>query len=315
MIASTSCNVAKKLNAPLDFDQKDLTFISMDMSTFLHLRPAKIKTYHTKTYDRISPLQTSNAQGKTLLITAGGMCTSVSSCAYFGHRFDRAITPNGGVKTNARLATGTGYAICQSFAKAGISRIIIIQRRQTVLDTAKRNLIKDFPDLTVETHAASQSDFPRMSSIIQSAGDIDILVACATSVQPNGLTKDISTDDFAAAFTVNVVGLHHLVKEFLALPSTMASGARKTVVHISSSGSQMQTALGLSSYFASKAAATQVITHFANDEPDSNVKFYSLHPGVIYSPMAQAAIPKDAMLWEDGKSSHWFQLATTVSCS
>lgn len=151
-----------------------------------------------------------------------------------------------------------------------------------------------------------------MSSIIQSAGDIDILVPCATALQPDNPTKKISTDDFAEAFTVNVVALHHMVKEFLALPSTAAAGTRKTVVHISSGGSQLQTAHGLSAYCASKAAANQVITHFANDEPDGNVKFYSLHPGAIYSPMAQAARPKDAMLWEDGRSSLLFSLPSPV---
>lgn len=153
-----------------------------------------------------------------------------------------------------------------------------------------------------------------MSSIIQSAGEIDILVPCATALQPDNLTRNISTDDFAETFTVNAVAVHHLVKEFLTLPSTKASGARKSVVHISSAGSQLQTAHGLSAYCASKAAANQVITHFANDEPDSNVKFYSLHPGAIYSPMAQAAREKDAMLWEDGGLSPFFPLATMVSC-
>ena len=211
----------------------------------------------------------------------------------------QATTPK--YPANTLPATGTGYAICQSFARAGISRIVIIQRRQVVLDTAKQDLMRDFPGLKVETHAASQSDFPRMSSIIQSTGEIYILAACATSLQPDNPTKDIPTEDFAKSFTVNVVGLHHMVKEFLALPSTKTSGSRKTVVHISSGGSHLQTAHGLSAYCASKAAANQVIAHFADDESEGNVKFYSLHPGAIYSPMAQAARPKDAMLWEDGE--------------
>jgi len=40
----------------------------------LQVRPAEIKTYHSETYDRISPSKTTfNAKGKTLFITAGGM--------------------------------------------------------------------------------------------------------------------------------------------------------------------------------------------------------------------------------------------------
>jgi hypothetical protein len=38
------------------------------------IRPAEIKTYHSETYDRISPSNSKfDAKGKTLLITAGGM--------------------------------------------------------------------------------------------------------------------------------------------------------------------------------------------------------------------------------------------------
>jgi hypothetical protein len=38
------------------------------------VRPAEIKTYHSETYDRISPSNSKfGAKGKTLLITAGGM--------------------------------------------------------------------------------------------------------------------------------------------------------------------------------------------------------------------------------------------------
>jgi hypothetical protein len=49
----------------------------MDLSQMTELRPAEIKTYHNKTYDRISPLNTKfEAKGKTLLITAGGTASS-----------------------------------------------------------------------------------------------------------------------------------------------------------------------------------------------------------------------------------------------
>jgi hypothetical protein len=44
-------------------------------------RPAEIKTYHTQTYDRISPSNAKfEAKGKTLLITAGGTVSSTSRC-------------------------------------------------------------------------------------------------------------------------------------------------------------------------------------------------------------------------------------------
>ena len=49
-----------------------------DLKELLYVRPAEIKTYHTETYDRISPTKTQfDAKGKTLFITAGGKGTFI----------------------------------------------------------------------------------------------------------------------------------------------------------------------------------------------------------------------------------------------
>jgi NAD(P)-dependent dehydrogenase (short-subunit alcohol dehydrogenase family) len=212
---------------------------------------------------------------------------------------------------NAATATGIGYQICESFAKAGIARIVIIQRRESVLATAKETLEKAYPETKVETYAASQSDLPRMSEVIKSVGEIDVLVACATysadvSFKP---AKDSSVEDFAEMYTVNVVGLLHLVREFLALPST-ASGNPKTVIHISSVASQMYQP-GAVGYCSSKAAANQVITHFAFDNPEGNVKFFNIHPGAVHSQMVKDNGLSDLAVWEDGK----LQLLCVNQCS
>lgn len=67
-----------------------------------------------------------------------------------------------------------------------------------------------------------------MSEVLKSVGEIDVLVACATysgnvSFKP---AKDSSGEDFAEMYTVNVVGLFHLVREFLTLPSTASGGPK-----------------------------------------------------------------------------------------
>jgi NAD(P)-dependent dehydrogenase (short-subunit alcohol dehydrogenase family) len=212
---------------------------------------------------------------------------------------------------NAATATGIGYQICESFAKAGIARIVIIQRRESVLATAKETLEKAYPETKVETYVASQSDLPHMSEVIKSVGEIDILVACATysadvSFKP---AKDSSVEDFAEMYTVNVVGLLHLVHEFLALPST-GSGGPKSVIHVSSVASQMYQP-GAVGYCSSKAAANQVITHFAFDNPEGNVKFFNIHPGAVHSQMVKDNGLSDLAVWEDGK----LQLLCVNQCS
>lgn len=209
---------------------------------------------------------------------------------------------NSCLDTNSLPATGIGYSISESFAQAGIARIIIIQRRESVLATAKEALEKAYPNTKVETYAASQSDLPRMTEIIQSVGEIDVLVPCAASVDSEGMkpARATKTEAISDMYMCNVIGLFHIVHEFLALPST-SSGGPKSVIHISSHASAAYFPGG-SGYCSTKAAANQIITHFGFDEPESNVKFYSLHPGAIWTSLASQNMPKDAVVWEDCKS-------------
>lgn len=61
---------------PNDILHYTTTYLIMapySLKDYLQLRPAEIKTYHSETYDRISPAKTKfGAKGKTLFITAGG---------------------------------------------------------------------------------------------------------------------------------------------------------------------------------------------------------------------------------------------------
>jgi NAD(P)-dependent dehydrogenase (short-subunit alcohol dehydrogenase family) len=210
--------------------------------------------------------------------------------------------------TDISIATGIGYSISESFAKAGVARIIIIQRRDSVLAAAKESLEKAYPNTKVETYAASQSDFPRMTEILQTVGEIDVLISCATNTSGyEGGTvfhpaREIKTESVAGDYNVNVVGLFHLVSTFLALPSTASSGP-KSVIHVSSNTSQLHIP-GLSTYCSSKSAANQIITHFAFDEPEGNVKFYSYHPGTIATHLATTLVNLDGLVYEDGEFSN-----------
>jgi NADP-dependent 3-hydroxy acid dehydrogenase YdfG len=114
-------------------------------------------------------------------------------------------------------------------------------------------------------------------------------------------------------YIVNVIGLFHIVREFMAIPST-ASGGPKSVIHVSSAASQFVVAGG-SAYCSTKAAANQIITHFGYDDPKSNVKFYSYHPGAIQTELAKEHVPDDmGMVWEDGECPNLFLLLLWTSC-
>ena len=114
-------------------------------------------------------------------------------------------------------------------------------------------------------------------------------------------------------YTVNVIGLFHIVREFMAIPST-ASGGPKSVIHVSSAASQIVMPGG-SAYCSTKAAANQLITHFRYDDPKGNVKFYSYHPGAIQTELAKEHVT-DAMgiVWEDGECPDLSLILGWTSC-
>jgi NADP-dependent 3-hydroxy acid dehydrogenase YdfG len=113
--------------------------------------------------------------------------------------------------------------------------------------------------------------------------------------------KDVLAEDINDMYTVNVIGLFHLIQQFLTLPSTTAcSDGPKSVIHISSVNSQAYQP-GSAGYSSSKAAANQIVNHFAYDSPQGNVKFFNLHPGAIFSPLAKENNLDDLVAWEDGE--------------
>ncbi|KAF2159980.1 hypothetical protein M409DRAFT_70713 [Zasmidium cellare ATCC 36951] len=234
----------------------------IDPATWTHVRPTEIKTYHRTTYDRISPSNTLNGKGKTVLITAG--------------------------------AVGIGFAIAESFAKAGVERLVLIQRRQDALETAKQAIESKYPNTKVTPYAASVTDYDRISAIMKEVGKIDVLVPNAAMSHPFVPSKDVTVDDFKATFDTNVVGAFHIIKEFLAVES---SGPRQVILTSSAAG--QITSPGNVGYGPSKAAASQLVQHFAAENLDTNVTIQAFHPGVIYTTSVAKLAPEGAFEWED----------------
>lgn len=198
-----------------------MTSKKLDPAAWTHVRPAEIKTYHRTTYDRISPSNTFNGQGKTVLVTAGGALFRTAS-------------------TETRLtfpAVGIGFAIAESFAKAGVERLVLIQRRPDALETAKQTIESKYSNTKTTIYVASVTDFGRISEIVKQVGKIDVLVANAAMSHPFVPSKDVTVDDFKATFDTNVVGAFHIIKEFLALAS---AGPRQVILTSSAAGQNGQ---------------------------------------------------------------------------
>ena len=230
--------------------------------------PRPVETYHTKTYDRISPSKTTfNAKDKTVLITAGG--------------------------------TGVGFSISKAFAEAGVERIIIVSRRPEPQAEAKAELQSKFPNLKVETIPASVTDTARMAQIMERPRGIDVLVMSAAGLTQAARSVDFPTNELKSLYGTNVFASFDLVKMYLSLPPP-ASGTR-TIINISTVGAQMQLPAQIG-YGSSKAAFVQILSYLAAEHtPEKNgVRIFSIHPGAFYTAAAaENGFAADALDWED----------------
>ncbi|EME44037.1 hypothetical protein DOTSEDRAFT_71740 [Dothistroma septosporum NZE10] len=240
--------------------------------------PRPVKTYHTETYDRISPSKAQfKGKGKTVLITGG--------------------------------ATGIGFSIAKSFAEAGISRIIIISRSPGPQAEAKETIEKDFPNTKVEGIQASIADRTRMTEVLSSVAPIDVLVLSAVASHKFAKSVDIPTTDFDESFTVNILACYDLVRTYLRQPAPNS----KTVINISSAAAHI-TLPGQVAYGASKAGFLGIMSAMANEySPQKDgVRLMSMHPGIILTDLASAVGYGEGDLeWEDEKLPGHFAIWLT----
>jgi NAD(P)-dependent dehydrogenase (short-subunit alcohol dehydrogenase family) len=154
-----------------------------------------------------------------------------------------------------------------------------------------------YPNTKVTTYAASVTDFEHISAILREIGKIDILVPNVATSHPFVPSREVSTTDYKLTFDTNVVGTFHIIKEFLALPST----GPRVVINVSSASGQIVQP-GNIGYGPSKAAGNQIIQHFAQEYANTDVTFQTFHPGVIRTEYAAKLSSEDAFDWEDGES-------------
>lgn len=229
--------------------------------------PRPTKTYHSQAYDRLSPSKSKfDGKGKTVLVTGG--------------------------------SEGIGLSIARSFAEAGTSKIIIASRSAEKQAEAKKALEADFPNTEFQTIAASITDLPRVSEIMRSLGDLDIVVLNAAISHQQVPSVGVPLEDIEKTFHGNVIAPLHMVKEYLALP--MPKSGSKTIVNISSAASHALVP-GHIGYGPSKAAFVNVLQHMSREyTPEKDgVRFFSIHPGVFLTTLAKdAGVSEDAFAWE-----------------
>jgi len=229
---------------------------------------APVKTWHTTAYPAIDPARPElSCAGKVIVITGGG--------------------------------AGIGLGIAQAFARASAAEILIVGRRQSVLESAKSGIEQAHPDCKVHIAAADIADEAQVAAAFAAVTRIDVLVNNAAYRSGLHTFNDAPLDDWWRGFEVNVKGSAIVAKEFLKLATKNAA-----LINVTSGAAHVPPSPLLSSYQASKSAAVMLFQHIQFDNPELQV--ISVHPGVVETDMSistnrtpedDISLPSSYMVW------------------
>jgi NAD(P)-dependent dehydrogenase (short-subunit alcohol dehydrogenase family) len=226
--------------------------------------PSPTSTWHTKTYQSLSPTRPElSAKGKTVVVTGGG--------------------------------TGIGAETARYFAEAGASRIALLGRREQPLLDTKASIEHKFANVEVfvaPTDVTKKSEVD--AAFTKFAGDskIHVLVSGAAIIGPQEPAGDASSDEFLDAIQQNLTGSLYVAQAFLRYASTDA-----VVIDISSSAAHLNFGPGFASYSVAKLAIFRLWDSLAFTNPELSI--FHIQPGVVDTAMNKEAGGIEALGFED----------------
>ena len=225
-----------------------------------------VKKYHSTPYPEISPsLPALSSRGKKVLITGGG--------------------------------AGIGLAISNAFATAGASKITIIGRTLSSLESIKASIEERASGTKVTIYAASLTDYAAVTAMFNAEraahGEFDIVVLCAGYLQSAGSALAVTNEDYANSFDLNVHANINAVRQYLKVPSTPEKP--KTIVDISTSVTHAPSPV-MAIYHVTKSAFSYYMAQLDLEFRDAGLKIFSVHPGTVWTGMALRAGLKETDL-------------------
>lgn len=155
------------------------------------LRKSPLPLVRKDTYEAISPSNPKLSQaGKTILVTGGGY--------------------------------GVGYAIANSFAQASASTIVLVGRREAILQSAAEKLKADSaeinPNLNVHVHTVDVTDHGSTTRLwgwlVEKGLVIDVLILNAGRQSPFKTLLELGLEEVWNFYQVNVYGHMDFTEHF-----------------------------------------------------------------------------------------------------
>ena len=186
---------------------------------------------------------------------------------------------------------GIGAACAREFARAGYSTAILYHRSREEAEVLRDELLGEGWDAwCVQADVADrEQSFAAVEAVMNRWRRVDALVLSAGIAQQK-LFTDITEEDWARMFAVNVNGAFHLIQA--ALPG-MISRRSGSIVTISSMWGQTGASCEVH-YSASKAALIGLTRALAKEVGPSGVRVNCVAPGVVDTDM-NAALDQETL--------------------
>jgi NAD(P)-dependent dehydrogenase (short-subunit alcohol dehydrogenase family) len=185
--------------------------------------------------------------------------------------------------------SGLGLALVRDLT-AGGARVAFVGRRSGLVERVSR-----------ETHACGivgdlgrkEDIHPVALEIAWSLGGLDALVNNASSLGPAPLKllADTECEELQEALAVNVLGPFRLTKALFGPLTASAREGRGAVVINISSDAAVNAYSSWGAYGAAKAALRHMTEIWAKEARDEGVRFLSLDPGDMDTPLHALAVP------------------------
>jgi len=186
--------------------------------------------------------------------------------------------------------SGLGLALVRELRRRG-ARVAFVARTRERVDAVARE--QPGTHGIVGDVAAKEDIHPIALQIATALGGLDVLVNNASSLGPAplALLADTECEDFAIALETNVLGPFRLTRALLgALTASAREGRGAVVVNISSDAA-VNAYAQWGAYGASKAALRHMSAIWNEELAGSGVRFLSLDPGDMDTPLHALAIP------------------------
>jgi NAD(P)-dependent dehydrogenase (short-subunit alcohol dehydrogenase family) len=187
--------------------------------------------------------------------------------------------------------SGLGLALVNELMRRGARVAFVARTRERVEQVAREHAGAH----GIVGDVSSKDDiYPIAVQVVGELDGLDVLVNNASDLGPVPLAmlSDTDCEDLVRAFDTNVVGPFRLTKALMGALAASAREGRGAVVLNISSDAAANPYPGWGAYGASKAALHHLSRIWGEEHAADRVRFLSLDPGDMDTPMHAAAMPE-----------------------